>query len=593
MLLKRSSLIFLVCLIGSSLIYAGQPVEVVSGEGQYSRASVAPAKLSQQAGIVVSFQGSDDLHFYAVKENSPGGMYNLQITPKAEGIIFGDAIFPKWKDFYDNGLQKNVEVYVGDFDVFVPVESGGTGTKDVTVTIEGIACTSQVCLAPFEVQALANLDFAQVDNWKTVEFETAAPVDTTEMKSPPEETTVEGKLGTGIMLLLAVLGGLSFNIMPCVLPVIPIIIMRLIDQSKESSGKRVGLGFAFCGGIILFFTAFAVVAAVIKMATGTVISMNDYLRQPEIAAGMFLVVLVFGLFMFDVFQIGIPASVASKSGSGSGAIGSVGMGFFAAVLSIPCTGAVLAFVLVWAQTKTAMISVMTFMLMGIGMAIPYALLVLFPALLNKVPKPGTWMENFRKTMGFLLIFIAVKLMLPSLPKEQLLNVLKYAAVLSFCVWMWGCWVGFTTPKGKKWAVRLTATAIAIISGFIMLPTKTALIDWVDYDQTRINKSVEMKQPVLIKFTADWCTNCKVVDRNVFQDKAIAALLEDKGVLAIKGDTTNNDMPATIGLKEFFGKPGNVPITILLLPDGTKNELTGIYKKEELTAILDTLTDVDN
>ena len=589
MLPKRFVVVLIIGLFCCGLLNAGELVEVVSGEGQYSRASVEPAKMGEQAGVLVSFKGSDDLHFYAVKENSPGGMFNLQVTPSADGVTWGEAVFPKWKEFYDSGLQKNVEVYVGDFEVFVPVKTGGSGTKDVTVTIAGIACTSKVCLAPFEVTAEAEIDFSQFKNWKTVEFETVEPAD---IKAATEDTSVEGKFGTGIMLLLAVLGGLSFNIMPCVLPVIPIIIMRLIDQSKESGSKRIGLGFAFCGGIILFFTAFAIVAAVIKMATGSVISMNDYLRQPGIAAGMFLVVLVFGLFMFDVFQIGIPASVASKSGSGSGAIGSIGMGFFAAVLSIPCTGAILAFVLVWAQTKTAMISVLTFMLMGIGMALPYALLVLFPALLNKVPKPGTWMENFRKMMGFLLIFIAVKLMLPSLPKEQLLNVLKYAVVLSFCVWMWGCWVGFMTPKGKKLAVRLTAAAIAVIVGFVMLPVKTAIIDWADYDQARINLAVEEETPVLIKFTADWCTNCKVLDRNVFQDKDIADLLEDKGVFAVKGDTTTNDMPATIGLKEFFGKPGNVPITILMLPDGAKNELVGIYKKEELIAILDTLPDAE-
>lgn len=595
MLSKRFYAVITITLIGfyfSGLVSTTHAVEVVSGMGQRADAKIEAATIDGKQGVKVIFKGTDDLHFYANAETAPAPDLELKVTATAGEVSFGEAIFPKPHIFYDTGQEKNVDVYIGNFEVFLPITSGG-GTKDVKVTITGIACTSEVCLAPFEVETAGNLDLGEV---------IAAP-------TAKKSSAVKGSqgLGTGIMLLLALIGGLSFNIMPCVLPVIPIIMMRLIDQSKESSSKRIGLGMSFCGGIILFFTAFAIIAAVINLATGTVISMNDYLRYPSLAAGMFLVVLVFGLFMFDVFQVGIPASIASKSGSGNGPLGSIGMGFFAAVLSIPCTGAILAFVMVWAQTKTVTVSILAFMLMGIGMALPYALLVIFPTLLNKIPKPGTWMENFRKAMGFLLIFIAVKLMLPALSQTQMVAVLKYAVVLSFAVWMWGCWVTFTTPRAKKFNVRLVAVAVAVAGWFIFMPamntagTETItgsvkhagdLVDWQPYDQTVIDQAVEAKTPVLIKFTADWCTNCKVVDRKVFKDQAIADMIAAKGILAIKGDTTRIGMPADVALKEVFGIPGTVPVTILLLPDGRKEEMTGIYKKENLAAILQTLPDAE-
>ena len=104
MLLRRFCVVLVLFCCGLSL--AGEPVEVVSGEGQYSRATVTPAKMGEQAGIVVSFIGSDDLHFYAVKENSPGGMFNLQVSATAEGVTFGMPVYPKWEEFYDSGLKK-------------------------------------------------------------------------------------------------------------------------------------------------------------------------------------------------------------------------------------------------------------------------------------------------------------------------------------------------------------------------------------------------------------------------------------------------------------------------------------------------------
>ena len=604
MLAKRFLPFFVIALIVfscCSLTLAAPPIEIVSGSGQRSEASIEAAAVDGKQGVKVIFKGTDDLHFYADPETALVADFVFKVTASADGVTFGEAIYPEPKDFYDAGQEKDVDVYIGNFEIFVPITSGG-GVKDVKVTVTGQGCTSEVCFAPFKVDVTGNIDLGEVIAQPTVIDEP-----TTDKASTEEATAVEGSkgLGTAIMLLLALVGGLSFNIMPCVLPVIPIIMMRLIDQSKESSSKRIALGMSFCGGIILFFTAFAIIAAIINVATGSVISMNDYLRYPSLAAGMFLVVLVFGLFMFDVFQVGIPSSVASKSGSGSGALGSIGMGFFASVLSIPCTGAILAFVMVWAQTKTATVSVLAFMLMGVGMALPYALLVIFPTLLNKVPKPGTWVENFRKAMGFLLIFIAVKLMLPALSQTQMVAVLKYAVVLSFAVWIWGCWVSFSTPRAKKFNVRMIAVAIAVAGWFIFMPAMDStadqtiagsvkhagdLVDWQSYDQAAIDKAVEAKTPVLIKFTADWCTNCKVVNKKVFKDQSIADMIAAKGILAIKGDTTRIGMPAEVALKEVFGIPGTVPVTILLLPDGSKEELTGIYKKEALAATLQTLPD---
>jgi thiol:disulfide interchange protein DsbD len=294
--------------------------------------------------------------------------------------------------------------------------------------------------------------------------------------------------------------------------------------------------------------------------------------------------------MFDVFTIGIPSSVTSKAGSGKGAAGAFGMGFLAALLSTPCSFGILAGVFAWAQTQPLPLSTLAFILMGVGMAIPYAILVSVPSLLASLPRPGTWMEIVRKSMGFILLIIAVKL-IGALGKDRLVDLLYYSVILSFCLWMWGGWVGFSTAAAKKWTVRIIALAIAVTAGWMLLPEKTELISWQEYDAVRIAQARREQQPVLIKFTADWCTSCSWVDKTVYQRKEVAELINQKGILAIKADTTKLNFPATIDLadKNKYNEPG-VPVTVVFLPDGSKIHIRGLMSKNDLKKVLDKVPD---
>jgi len=160
--------------------------------------------------------------------------------------------------------------------------------------------------------------------------------------------------------------------------------------------------------------------------------------------------------------------------------------------------------------------------------------------------------------------------------------------------MWGKWVTFSTPAGKKWAVRLLAVAIAVGCGFWLLPSAELpvgdSIEWQTYNADTIADAVSKGEPVVIKFTADWCTNCKVVDKKVYRDPEIVELIKQKGVFAVKADTTLNSYPATVDFKKVYGEAGNVPVTIVLLPGKEPVKMRGIFDKQELIDIIGTPPD---
>ncbi|MBN1360503.1 MAG: thioredoxin family protein [Sedimentisphaerales bacterium] len=577
--------LFVGCLASVALgANPSDPVEMCRYEDEYSRAHLQPARLDGQPGIAVVFEGTDDLHYYADSSTAPAPGFNLKISASAEGLSFGPAVFPGRKLFYDPAQEKNIEVYVGDFKVFVPFAGSLDRPTEAKVTIAGLACTSQLCLSPFEKTLTATVDPAGMESWPQV---TLAAGEQPEKPTDARQSVLP--YGTWVYFLLAIVAGISINIMPCVLPVIPLVMARLIEQSKKSSRNRMATGIAFCTGVVLFFAAFALVAAIINVTTGSVLDLNSLFRYPTAVIVLFLAILFFGLVMLDVITPALPSAVTNRQGSTAGVLGTAGMGFFAGVLSTPCSGALLGFVLVWAQTQPLSVSSAAIVLMGVGMALPYGVIVSVPTLLERIPKPGTWMEIFKKSTGFLLFLIAAKLTLAALPKERLLNVLTYGIIFSFCVWMWGKWVGFGTPAGKKWTVRLIALAIALGAGWWLLPAPPEVsIDWREYGRTAVRAATEAGRPVLLKFTADWCGNCKVVERDVFRDREVADLIETRNVLPIKADTTLHDYPATIALKEVYGEAGNVPVTIVVLPDGTRRTLRGIFDKNELIDIIEAI-----
>jgi thiol:disulfide interchange protein len=563
---------------------AATVVELVKHEKEFSSVRLEPARLDDKAGLAVIFEGTDDLHYYAKAGTAPAPGFELKVQAKSDSFDFGPALFPKWHLFTDT-LGKEIEVYEGNFNIFVPIKTVKalpetlTSVAGVQIRISGIACTSKVCLPPFEKTLQTKVDWSQRGSWKQISLE-AENGNGKKIQAP----------GYSIPFALGVafLAGLALNIMPCVWPVLPLIVMRIDQQAKTNKRQSTAMGIAFCLGILLFFASLAGANIILQIFYGTVLQWGDQFRNPAFVTAMVLLLVVLALLMFGVFNISVPSSISGKSGSGKGYTGAVGTGFLAAILSTPCGFGILAFAFGWAQAQHWSLATVVIMVIGIGMALPYAILTSVPGLLKHLPKPGQWMELFKQGIGFVLLIIAVKL-IGALPQIHRTNVLYFAVILGFGVWMWGGWVGYNTQPARKWLIRIIAFVLVFAAGWVFLPAPAGeRIPWQDYNDTVIENALMEKRPVLIKFTADWCLSCQTVNKVVYHRKDIAKLIEEKGVLAIKGDTTANDHPATLALKNNYNEPG-VPVTILFLPGAEEPvKFHGIFFAGKLKELLEKL-----
>jgi len=396
------------------------------------------------------------------------------------------------------------------------------------------------------------------------------------------EYTVLGGLG------LALLAGLTLNIMPCVLPIIPLRIYSLVNMAGESRRRYVTLGMAFAGGIVLFFVGLAVLSAGFKLLGGRAIDLNFYFQFAWARVLIAMILLALSANLWGLYNVTVPSKVAGiEAGQKSrGHAAAAGMGTMMAVLSLPCSFWLMALALAWAQIQPLWLGTAAIVLIGVGMALPHLALASFPALVNVLPKPGVWMERFKQTMGFLLV-PAVLYLLYTLPQRGgwPFLVAAFGGVLVFGLWMWGSWVRYDAPFRKKLLVRGVAVALVAASGWVLLPEPALpLVEFEPFDAARIDEA-RKDRLVVVKVTAAWCTECKILEYEVFDTPETARQFADRKVVAVKADVTDSASPASRWVQGHFG--GSPPLTILYPPGGGEPRvMVGRFSKAEFHEALD-------
>ncbi|WP_372808583.1 protein-disulfide reductase DsbD family protein [Pontiella sp.] len=358
---------------------------------------------------------------------------------------------------------------------------------------------------------------------------------------------VGGEAGIGVIIkymIFAFLGGLILNFMPCVLPVLSIKAMSIVGSAHQDRKEIFKGAMSYTAGVLVSFLTLAALVIIAK-AGGQSAGWGDHMQNPVFVIVLFILIWVFSLSLFDVFIIQLPGmGVATKASSHAGHKGSFFSGVFAVLLSTPCTAPMLGSAVGFMFAQPAYLVVLSFLLIGLGLAFPFILLGLSPRAMKYIPKPGEWMNTFKEVMAFLLIGTAVFLLsiLYSLLGESFLRFCVFILPLSFSCWLYGKYAGPGNPVRRQWVFSAIALAVAVGSGVYLIDVPERMSPevrdqqiggWAKLSDELVAKAKGEGRPLLVDYNSVWSE-----DHGSFQlDDTLKKFVDQHDVILARDEST--------------------------------------------------------
>ncbi|HRQ67385.1 MAG TPA: cytochrome c biogenesis protein CcdA [Candidatus Syntrophosphaera sp.] len=428
-------------------------------------------------------------------------------------------------------------------------------------------------------------------------------------ETPADAAPAQEKAGGGKIwyyMLLAILGGIVLNFTPCVLPILPIRAMSMVNQAQKDISKVLIHTLVYTLGVLISFGAIAAVF-VIARASGVNLTYGFLSQSLLYNLIMMSILFLFGLSLMGVWEMTVPGmNAAAKTTSKKGYGGSSFAGVFAFLMGFSCMGPFMGPALEVAVRLSSPMLVLFFLLIGLGFALPFIIISLFPKALKLVPKPGEWMNIFKELMGFVLMYLTWKYFsnVWGLTKSgpYLMKTGLYLVYLGFAAWLYGRFVRPENKKAVQIILGLAAVAVIAASAATLLPwkeeyrpqdTAAASADgmvpadhpgWYVFSPELFARLQSEGKPVFLDIGADWCTNCKSNEKKVLLQPDIQAEFNKRGVVLLKGDFTRED-PV---LKDWMQKGGSigVPFNVLYIPGREPVKMAELFSKADLLKALE-------
>lgn len=376
-------------------------------------------------------------------------------------------------------------------------------------------------------------------------------------------------------IAIAALAGTLLNLTPCVLPAIPVKIRTILRESGGQTRHRVAAAAAFTAGSLVFFLAIAALTAWLQWTWGTLFQSRVFLLM------LIALLLAFALITYRDLAIPIPSFAYTLHGHRFMEPALAGM--FSAVLATPCAGPFLGGVLAYTLTRPAGVTFAIFAAVALGLSLPYVVILLWPQLLRRFPAGGAWALRVRQGLAFLLLAAAVFFTASLVPATVARGLwIAWAALL-------GTWALAALLRDTDWRAR----AVGILSALLGLGLASTMalsgggahgITWQPYEQVLSRTAIDNGRPQLIEFTADWCINCKVLERTTYSDPGVARTVDATNTVTLQADLTRPDERLSRALNEFGGAA--LPFAVVLNPNGVVvQRFPGMFGPDALRAAL--------
>lgn len=408
------------------------------------------------------------------------------------------------------------------------------------------------------------------------------------ISTTPTGDAQNGNLGFATIMGLALLGGLILNLMPCVFPILGLKALALAKMGGDGrAAKRDALAYTM--GVILSCVALGAILLLLR-AAGQQVGWAFQLQQPRVVLGLILLLLAITANLAGIFELG-SINIGDDLTRKSGAAGSFWTGVLAAIVATPCAGPFMAAAMGAALLLPALLAVLFFAMLGLGLALPYLAIAFIPRARSLLPKPGPWLNIFRKIMAIPMAITAL-LLAWLLWRLSGIHGLFIAATTSVFLIGVSLSVGRAQRSGRKLPLLLLALlAIETAASILLLPNEPIqrAIEHDDglhsqsYTPERLAQYRASGRPVFVYFTADWCVTCKVNEATAIERPATAKAFARAHVAVLVGDYTRPSPELTRALTAY-GRSG-VPLYVYFPANGEAKILPQLLSEDYLIGLV--------
>ncbi len=538
-----------------------------------------------------------------------------------KNVSFAQARFLKPEKYYFPGEKEYTWGYEHETRIFLPFRVSGQaapGLYDIGVVFDSLLCTdprkgqgASYCVPKiFRIKCLVrilpkgaagtvhsqniideyNVSAAPQKEGVGVKGPVAIPVNIT--SALPDNLSFSPRFVekgvTGLLqaIIFGIIAGMLLNIMPCVLPVVSLKVMGFIQHAGKSRKELFLLGLVFSLGIIASFTVLAALAAFFGYKWGGLFQHRLFL---VIMTG---IVFALALSLFGVYTINIPyfAGRAVKD-QANPYVDSFMKGLLATLLATPCSGPFLGGTLTWTLSQSPGVIFLIFICIGVGMSLPYILLTINPRFMKYIPKPGEWLVTFERMMAFFLVFTVIYLV-GILDDASIVPMITLLGFIAFGFWQYGRYGSVFQTRAKRVISSIALVGIIVSGYFISFDylykvKNEAVITRNAFSAERFIKNRDSGIISVIEFTADWCPNCRLVEKVTLQSEKVVSSLNDASIDFMVADITGKNLDADRLMHLFQSQA--IPLLAIVPPGDTFTKpiiLRDIYSEKDVLKALE-------